>query len=71
MNGPNQFPKKTGGMPGTDLYLIWDRIGCRAKRLLCVYQPQFKIHVNCHKGKSTLRPFRSLVSFNEFAPNIT
>ena len=28
---------------------------------LCIYQLLFEI--NCHKGESTLRPFRSLVGF--------
>ena len=35
VDGPDQFPKKkTWGMPGTDLYLISDRIERRAKRIM-------------------------------------
>ena len=38
VNGPDRFPsKKTRGMPGTDLYLISDRIGYRAKKDTCIY----------------------------------
>ena len=38
MNGPDRFPQsETRGMPGTDLYLISDRIGYRAKKDTCIY----------------------------------
>ena len=43
-------------MPGTDFYLISDKIGRRAmKNMYSIYQLQFEI--NCHMGESTLRLF--------------
>ena len=57
VNGSDRGTKKnTRGMPGTDIYLISDRIRYIMYLLIHVWNKY-----NLSQSKSTLRPFRSLV----------